>query len=155
MVDGDERDVPRERRRLGPREPDEQGTDETGTGRRGDGVDPPIVDARLDDRRATTGSSSSAWARRDSGTTPPNRAWISICELTDVDTPSGPYDGGGRLVATRLDAEHARAGPPPRRPPRVALSGSSRSRSLAQPLGEVRRPGYRDTTSRCASSTFS
>ena len=63
--------------------------------------------------RAITGLSSSRWARLAiSGTTPPNGACSSICELTtlDSDVAAAHHQRRRRLVAARLDAEHERVG---------------------------------------------
>jgi hypothetical protein len=50
VVDTDERNVPRHRQGLGGRHADEERSDQTGTDGAGNGIDPLLLDARLDDR---------------------------------------------------------------------------------------------------------
>ena len=113
---------------------------------------------------ATTGMSSSTWARLAiSGTTPPKWACRSTWLDTTDDSTSraAHHDGRGRLVARRLDAEHDRAVADVDRSRRRSRQALPRRRARARPpRWRARRAAYSGASMSwahmtMASSTFS
>ncbi len=87
---------------------DEERADEPRPARHRDRVERAGATPARESASSTTGITCTTWFRlASSGTTPPQRRWISICVATtsESDAPAVLDDGGRRLVARRLDAE--------------------------------------------------
>lgn len=110
MVDGDQRLVMGQRYRLGRRQPYEQSTEEAGSSGRGDGIEVFERKARLAQRLADKPVQMLHMGTRcNLG----NNSTVNgvfgrlrqhdVAQDVSAAVPVAAYDGGGRLVAGRLD----------------------------------------------------
>ena len=98
VIDGDQRDLQRQRQRLGGRQPDDQGADQPGPRRHGDRAQ--IGAVMTPARRRASSIIGKIWrtCSRDaiSGTTPPYRWCSPTCEATTLERIRGTPVRGGR-----------------------------------------------------------
>jgi hypothetical protein len=107
VVDADERLAGRPRDSLGRLDADEQRSDETGAVRHGHTIDGVDEEARAVERRADDGTHvAEVVTGRELRDHPPIRCMQSDLGVHDVGVNESGFvdDGGGRLVARRLDA---------------------------------------------------